>query len=148
MDPSDVDSADDVRAGWDGWNYSERLAALDSLANSTLALYGYDDVDVASGEDPDNHTGYYEDDEIVVDPEVLANPDPEQAIHVTDHETVHAMDDQDGIEDSSYEDDDDFDFTEEDLESFSHHQEVGDTARALDHDGVSSDGGGGGGGGG
>jgi hypothetical protein len=134
MDPSDVDSSQDVRDGWDSWNYNERVEALDSLANATLEQYGYDPADVDTG-DTGEFPGHYDEGEIELDPGLIEDPDPEGAIHVTNHETVHAMNDQDGIDDYSYAEDDDFDFDNEDLESFEEHGQVGEIARQLDEDG-------------
>ncbi|MBX3358359.1 MAG: hypothetical protein KF745_08020 [Phycisphaeraceae bacterium] len=148
MDPREVDSSQDIRDGWDEWSYSERLEALEQLANSTLDSYAYDtDVDVDTG-DTGDVPGYYDDGLITLDPAMIEDPDPSSAIHVTNHETVHAMNEEDGIDDYSYslKDDDDFDFTEDDLRSMEAHKEVGDTARELDNDGFSPVGGGGGGG--
>lgn len=139
MNPDDVTSSRDVREGWDDWTYSERVDALHALANATLDQYGYDnDVTVDTG-DTGDYNGYYDDGDIVLDPEIVEDPDPEHAIHVLNHETVHAMNDEDGIDDSSYNedpsDDGTMDFTLEDLESFEAHQAVGDVARELDRDG-------------
>jgi hypothetical protein len=150
MDPGDVDSAADVREGWDGWSYSERVGALESLANATLKQYGYDSVTVDTG-DAGDYTGEYDDGEIILDPSLIENPDPQDAIHETDHETIHAMNDQDGVDDWSYQEGDDFDFSESDLDSLERHAEIGDVARQLDEDGfgpwADPNGGGGGGGG-
>lgn len=139
MDPSEVDSSQDVRDGWDDWSYSERTEALDQLANETLDQYGYDDdVDVDTGDAGDGNWGIYDPDDgsITMDPSQIEDPNPEEAIDTVNHETVHAMNDQDGIEDYSYADDDDFDFEEGDLESFIEHGKVEDVARELDHDGL------------
>jgi hypothetical protein len=147
-DPADVDSAEDVRAGWDEWSYDERLDALGALANSTLDQLGYDeDVDVYSEYDEDNDApGYHDEDGIHLDASLVENPDPDHAIHVTNHEMVHEMNEQDGVDDYSYnEDDDDFDFTGDELDSMERHAEAGDIARALDHDGATPPGGAGGG---
>lgn len=137
MQPSEVQSSQDVRDHWDEWSYNERVEALDQLANETLDQYAYDeDVDVDTG-DTGDVPGNYDDDtnEILLDPELIEDPSPERAIHVVNHETVHAMNDEDGIDDYSYDDDGDFDFEEGDLESFENHGEVGDIARELDRDG-------------
>lgn len=154
MDPSEVDSSQDVRDGWDSWSYNERVEALDQLANETLDQYGYDDdVDVDTG-DTGNYPANYDDGSITLDPGLVEDPDPSDAIHDTNHETVHGMNDQDGIDDYSYDDDDDFDFEGDELESLTEHGKVGDIARELDSDGFpppaggGSGGGGGGGGGG
>jgi len=152
MDPSEVESSEDVREGWDDWSYNERIAALDALANATLDQYGYDGVDVDTG-DTEGYAGQYSDGEVELDPGVIEDPDPEHAIHVTNHETVHAMNDQDGIDDYNYEEGDDFEFDEDDLESFEEHGKVGGVADQLDEDGFgpwadASDSGAGGGGGG
>jgi hypothetical protein len=137
MDPSAVSSSQDVRDGWDDWSYSEREEALDQLANETLDQYSYDDdVDVATG-DTGDYGGTYDPDDgsITLDPGLIQDPDPSDAIHTTNHETVHAMNDQDGVDDSSYNDRDDFNFDEDDLASLNEHAAVGDTARELDRDG-------------
>lgn len=148
MDPSEVDSSQDVRDGWDSWSYNERVEALNQLANETLDQYGYDDdVDVDTG-DTGNYPANYNDGSITLDPWLVEDPDPFYAIHDTNHETVHAMNDQDGIDDSSYTDDDDFDFEEGDIESFEEHGKVDEIARELDRDGFPPPAGGGGGGGG
>jgi hypothetical protein len=135
MDPSEVDSSQDIRDGWDSWSYSERVEALDQLANETLDQYGYDDdVNVDTG-DTGSVPGHYNysDGSITLDPRLVEDPDPTHAIHVMNHETVHGMNDQDGIDDYSY--NDDFDFEEGDIESLDKHGEIGDVARELDSDG-------------
>lgn len=141
MDPRDVDSAADVRAGWDDWSYSERLEALDTLANATLDQFGYDEDVSAHSEYDDDHNapGYYDDGDIYLDASLLENPDPDHAIHVLHHEMVHAMNDQDGIDDDTswlHEESTDFDFTSEEAEAIDRHSEAGDLARALDYDGA------------
>lgn len=147
MDPRDVNSAADVRDGWADWSYGERLDALDALANANLDKYGYDGVDVRNG-DTGNYTANYSDGEIDVDDSLLTNPDPYDAIHETDHETVHAMNDQDGIADSVNVSDYPTDqvFTDEQNEEIANHADVGDQARVLDDDGSLGRWGGGGGG--
>lgn len=150
MDPSEVTSSQDVRDGWDSWTFDERVEALDQLANETLDQYGYeDDVDVGNGHVSGDYTGEYSDGNITLEPEIIDDPDPGYAIHETNHETVHAMNDEDGIDDGSYADDDDLDFDENALPSFEEHERVGDIARELDRDGfpppASPIGGGGGG---
>jgi len=156
MDPRDVDSAQDVRDGWSDWDSDERLDALGALANSNLADYDYEGVDVYNdGGSTDGFSGSTDDAGIHIDQGLLDSDDPETAIHVTDHETVHVMDDQDGIDSSvgpsSYPDD--HVFTDEETDSILNHYDVGDQARVLDQDGyVDRDaprsGGGGAGGGG
>jgi hypothetical protein len=137
MDPRDVDSAADVRAGWADWDYGERLDALAALANANLDKYGYDDVDVYNTEVDGEGRAQYSDDEIDLDDSVLTDPDPEQAIHETDHETVHAMNDQDDIDDDTSWFDGDLSgpFTEDQATELANHIDVGDQARVLDDDG-------------
>lgn len=145
MDPSEVDSSQDIRDGWDSWNYSERVEALNQLANETLDQYGYDDDVVVDTGDTDGAWGNYDDGSITMAPSQIEDPNPEEAIDTVNHETVHAMNDQDGIDDFRAEDGD-FDFEEGDLEAFDEHGKVEDVARELDHDGFPpyADGGGGG----
>jgi hypothetical protein len=135
MDPREVDSAQDVRDGWDEWSYGERADALDALANANLDRYGYDGANVRIG-DIDT-SGSYDDGEITIDDDLLVDSDPDSAIHSTDHETIHAMNDQDGIEDgvnvSDY--DEDYVFNDEESQAIANHTDVGDQARTLDHDG-------------
>jgi len=146
MDPSEVDSSQDVRDGWDSWSYSERVEALNQLANEILDQYGYeDDVDVDTGAAA-GRLGYYDDGSIIMVPSQIEDPNPEEAIDTVNHETVHAMNDQDGIEDYRYPED--FDFEEGDLEVFIEHGKIDDVARELDRDGFPPPAGGGGGGGG
>lgn len=139
MDPQDVESSADVRDGWADWDYDERLDALGALANAHLEDYGYDDIDVFR-EEIDSYDGQTDESGIYVDPDVLVSPDPDQAIHVANHETVHVMNRQDGIDDTGSaaaldDSDADFDFTEADLVPIFNHMEVGDQARVLDQDG-------------
>jgi hypothetical protein len=141
MDPRDVESSADVRDAWDEWDYDQRLDALGALANAHLEDYGYDDVDVFS-EEIDGYDGMTDDSGIYIDPDVLQSPDADHAIHVTNHETVHVMNSQDGIEDGGSLGDledpapgEDFDFTLEEVMPIFNHVEVGDQARVLDQDG-------------
>src|SRR3990172_3744521 len=122
MDPSEVDSSQDVRDGWDSWSYSERVEALNQLANEILDQYGYeDDVDVDTGAAA-GRLGYYDDGSIIMVPSQIEDPNPEEDIDTVNHETVHAMNDQDGIEDYRYPED--FDFEEGDLEVFIEHGKI------------------------
>ena len=137
MDPREVGSAQDVRWGWDDWEPDERLDALGALANSNLDDYDYEGVDVYNDGDPgDAFPGSTDEAGIHIDQSLLEG-DADTAIHVTDHETVHCMDDQDGIDSSvgpsSYPDG--YVFTEEELDSMMNHIDVGDQAKVLDDDG-------------
>jgi hypothetical protein len=138
MDPRDVGSAQDVRDGWSEWDSDERLDALGALANSNLADYDYEGVDVYNdGDVGDSGPGSTDDAGIHLDQSVLDSADPDAAIHATNHETVHWMDDQDGIDSgvspSAYPED--HVFTDGELDSIMNHLDVGDQARVLDQDG-------------
>lgn len=134
-----MDSSQDIRDHWGEWNYNERVEALDQLANETLDQYGYEtDVSLDTGVSDDGYSGHFNptDDSILLDPSVIEDPNPESAIHLTNHETVHAMNAEDGInDDTSTLYDKDFDITAEELEGFNNHIAVGDIARELDRDG-------------
>src|SRR5262249_24935092 len=75
----------------------------------------------------------------------VEDPDPTDAIHETDHEMVHAMNEEDGIDDDtgwlSDPVDGEMDFTEEEIDEINNHVEVGEIARALDYDGAAPPGG-------
>jgi len=146
VNPLDVDSAADVRDGWADWGYGERLDALAALANANLDKYGYDGVEVYNA--PGDYDGHYTDGEIDLDDSVLTDPSPEHGIHATDHETVHAMNDQDDIDDDTtwFNEDLSGPFTEEQATEIANHIDVGDQARVLDDDGSLGRWGGGGGG--
>lgn len=136
MDPRDVESAADVRSGWAGWGNDQKRDALGALANANLVWYGYDGVDVYS-EKLEGVNGLTDDTGIYLDSDVLESPDADWVIHITDHETVHVMDEQDGIDSSvspSFLPPDHL-FTEDEATSVLNHMDVGDQARVLDHDG-------------
>lgn len=135
MDPLDVESAADVRSGWSDWTYQERLDALGALANSNLDAYGYDGVDVYAIRE-DGFTGETNDLGVFLPEDALEDTDPNWGIHTTNHETIHVMDVQDGIDSavspSAYPED--YAFTEAEKASIRNHSDVGGQARALDQD--------------